>query len=67
MVTTTMAKPAVEISNDIRSYLREYGQRFPRPDSGFSEALQEREAKLIDELTSFWFDVQKESRNPQNE
>lgn len=63
---SNIAKPHVEIKNDVRKYLREYGANFPTAMGfeGFSEALQERETELIDELTSFWLDIQEESLNP---
>ena len=68
MVTIETAKPAVQIGNEVRQYLREYGDEFHKDPnfSGFSEALQERESELIDELVAFWLDVQKEARNPEN-
>lgn len=68
MVTIETAKPAVQIGNEVRQHMREYGEEFHRDSnfSGFSEALQEREAELIDELTAFWLDVQEEARNPKN-
>lgn len=68
MVIVETAKPAIQIANEVRSYLRGYGEEFHKDSSfvGFSEALQERESELIDELTSFWLDVQEEARNPKN-
>lgn len=64
-----IAKPAIEIKNDVRSYLREYGSNFPTAlgFEGYSEKLQERETELVEKLTKFWLDVQEEGRNPSRE
>lgn len=68
MVIVETAKPSVQIGNEVRKYMREYGDEFHKDSnfSGFSESLQERETELIDELTAFWLDVQEEARNPEN-